>query len=485
MSFYCGVSRMLRLRFLVQGCFLLGMLATAMQSAQAAPPPFTYNADMVTQWNEITLNALRTGDTVMKGPGWSTRNLAMVHAAMYDAVNSVNPTHMPIYGITATPAGTSQEAAAAQAAFTVLSSLYPAQQAYFNSSLNTTLASIPNSVSKSNGIALGTTVGNGVIAARANDRSANDATTPYFPLNNPGNFQISPPLNPNMRPLGPGWGNVQPFVMQHGAQFRAPAPPTLTSAQYTAEYNEVKTLGAATGSTRTADQTEIGIFWGYDHPSFGTPPVLYNQIARQIGILAGNTLEENARMLALVNISLGDAGIAAWDTKYAYNNWRPYNGIRDGDSDGNPLTIGDPTWEPLGAPGANGDPNFTPPFPDYVSGHATFGAAAFKTVEHFYHTNSLNDIIGGPLTIGSEEFPGTVSRSYNTLSQMIEENGRSRIYLGIHWESSNQQGQILGGKVADLVAGTMMVPVPEPGTIGLMIAGAVGGLVYFRRRRAA
>src|SRR5439155_12101087 len=181
----------------------------------------------------------------------------------------------------------------------------------------------------------------------------------------------------------PNWGSVNPFSMLSGGQFRPPAPPALTSQAYTDAFNEVKSFGAIDSVVRTADQTEIGHFWAYDRPGTGAPPSLYNQITQVIAKQRHNSEIDNARLFALVNVAMADAGCAAWDAKYVYNFWRPITAIRQAALDNNPDTTADADWTPLGAPGDGVVPDFTPPFPAYISGHSTFGAALFETIHNF------------------------------------------------------------------------------------------------------
>jgi hypothetical protein len=268
--------------------------------------------------------------------------------------------------------------------------------------------------------------------------------------------------------LGAHWGKVKPFVMRSPSQFRVPPPPAMTSAAYTAAYDEVKRLGGDgvhTPTERSADQTHIGIFWGYDGtPSLCAPPRLYNQIATEIS--KNNTsVIQLARLYALLNVAMADAGIAGWESKYFYDFWRPVTGIREADpgtgpsgaGDGNPATIGDAGFFPLGAPASNlTGPNFTPPFPAYPSGHATFGAALFEMLRNVYGTDRVS------FTFTSDEFNGQtvgndgqvrplLPRSYTRLSQAEEENGQSRIYLGIHWAFDKTAGIQQGRRIADYV----------------------------------
>src|SRR4029079_1626098 len=232
---------------------------------------------------------------------------------------------------------------------------------------------------------------------------------------------------------------------------QAPAPPALTSAQYAAAFNEVKSLGAKNSTTRTAEQTEIGVFWGYDRAGMGTPPALYCQATVVVCKLQHNDIVENARLFALTNAAMADAGFASWNAKFKYDLWRPVTAIRRADEDGNAATEQDATWEPLGAPGGGVVPNFPPPFPAYVSGHATCGAAAFKVLADFYGTDSMH------FTLHSDELPA-VQRSFDSFSQAAQENGRSRIYLGIHWNVDDIQGEAMGRKVADWTIGHALQP---------------------------
>jgi hypothetical protein len=218
----------------------------------------------------------------------------------------------------------------------------------------------------------------------------------------------------------------------------------LNSPEYTAAYNEVMSLGAANSTTRTADQTQVANFWAYDSKVYGPPVVLYNEITQTIALQQHNSLGQNARLFALVDMAMADAGISAWDAKYTYSFWRPITAIQQGSSDGNPNTVGDPNWQPLGAPGDGIRPNFTPPFPAYISGHATFGGALFQTLANFYGTDNVS------FSLTSDELPGVV-RHYTSFSQASQENGQSRIYLGIHWQFDKTNGIAVGDAVGNYV----------------------------------
>jgi hypothetical protein len=268
--------------------------------------------------------------------------------------------------------------------------------------------------------------------------------------------------------MGAHWGEVKPFVLASGSQFRVPPPPPMTSPQYTAAYREVQRLGGdgiVTPTQRTATQTEIGIYWAYDGtPSLCAPPRLYNQIATLVSRQVTD-VSQLARLYALVNVSMADAGVAIWESKYHYKFWRPVTGIRESDpgsgptgaGDGNPNTAGDPHYSPLGAPASNlTGPNFTPPFPAYPSGHAGFGGALFQILRNVFGRDDVaftfvSDELNG-VTVDNE---GNVRplrpRSFRSFSQAEEENGQSRIYLGIHWSFDKTRGIAQGRQVANYV----------------------------------
>jgi hypothetical protein len=321
------------------------------------------------------------------------------------------------------------------------------------------------------GIEVGQAAAGNILQARANDGSQNDQT--YQPIPLPG-FHQPDPLHPNQGCLGMLWGDVTPFALTSSLQFPASdavgVDPQarlawLNGAAYAAAFNEVKELGAKDSSSRTADQTEIGIFWSYDgSPQVGTPPRLYNQIARTIAHLQGNTEVENARLFALINLAMADAGIAAWEAKYLYQVWRPIVGIREAATTGNPATVADPSWEPLGAQADNGSgTNFTPNFPSYVSGHATFGSALFQVLRRYYGTDEI------AFRFRSDEFNGVTrgatgtvrpprTREYANLTEPELENHDSRIYLGVHWRFDQDEGLRMGRAIGDFVFDNYLLP---------------------------
>lgn len=377
-------------------------------------------ADTVTDWNSVALQAIRTDKT---SPPKASRALAILHASIYDSVNGIRRTHAPYLVSGHVPASASVEAASAAAAHQVLASLFPAQRTNFDAAYATSLAGIRNLPQKRMGIAWGRLVANRILAARARDGSTNVvAAPPYVAV---GDWVPTPPVFAAF--LLPQWGQVKPFAMSSSAQFRSAGPPALVSSAWAAAYNEVKALGAATNSTRTADQTEIAFFWA-DGAGTETPPGHWNHIAQEVAAARGNTLEQNARLFALLNLAMADAGICAWDAKFTYHNWRPVTAIRAGDTDGNADTEPDVTWSSL---------IVTPPFPDYCSGHSTFSAAAATVLAQFYGTDDIS------FTTGSDFLPG-VFRSFSKFSAAAQEAADSRVYGGIHYRFASQDG-LVGG----------------------------------------
>ena len=449
--------------------FLINAPLAMAQTPIFSDPP---GRDSILDWNATALACVATdfsntfGSPDQVGPVRTSRALAIVHLAMFDAANSITPKATP-YLIANTPStekNVSLDAAVAQAAADTLTSLYPKQATVISASLTEYLRPIANATARNNGIRIGKTVAQNILAARANDGSSFDGT--YVATGEVGKHDVDP-LNTNQGFCEPAWGQVTPFSPSDSFQFVPNDPPDLGSDAYATAFNDVKSLGGdgiTTPTTRTQEQTEIGLFWAYDGSNkIGTPPRLYNQIARTIAVQKKNTEIQNARYFGLINAAMADAGILCWGIKYRYALWRPILGIRRADEDGNIATDADSSWIPLCAPASNGNGkrNFTPNFPSYTSGHATFGAAAFRTIQNYYATDEIT------FTFVSDELNGITTdtygnvrpfrpRTFNRLSDAALENARSRIYLGIHWQFDADEGVRSGVAVGDHVFQTIL-----------------------------
>jgi PAP2 superfamily len=383
-------------------------------------------ADVVTDWNNAALDAIRAGSTA---PPIASRSLAILHISIYDAVNGIARTHEPYLVQSEVPASASRQAAASAAAHEALVNLFPAAAATFDALHAAILATIPDGPQKAAGIVWGEFVAGQILASRANDGS--DAIVLPPGGSGPGVWIPTPPA---FRPyLLPQWGFVAPFAMNSSSQFRPPGPPLLDSQQYADDYDEVKSLGAAVGSTRTAEQTEIALFWA-DGVGTETPPGHWNSIAQIIADERGNTLEQDARLFALLNIAMADAAICAWDAKYQFHFWRPVTAIAFVEPELNWMSF-----------------IVTPPFPDYVSGHSTFSGAAATVLPLFYGTEDL------PFTTGSDSLPG-VFRSFSTCLDAAEEAADSRLYGGIHFRSANEDGLQAGISVGEWTSAHYLQP---------------------------
>lgn len=438
--------------------------------------------EIVHRWNRIAIDATGLDHTPpapgesrifgeQLGPGRSSRAMAIVHLAIFDAVNANGGRFRSLSGVNPPNHAFAVEAAVSQAAHDTLAALYPSQKATFDEALVNELLSVRNSARRNAGIRFGQSIAASILAMREGDGSEKKEEhygVEYIP-NPAAGFWRQDPISQVPIALGSHWGQCRPFVLERADQFRLPPPPALESAEYTEAYNEVKRLGgdgAVTPTERTEEQTFISTFWAYDGtPSLCAPPRLYNQIAVKIADDHHLNSAELARLLVLMNVALADSGMAAWDSKFYYDFWRPIGGIRESDpgtgpsgtGDGNAATVGDVNFMPLGAPASNlTGPNFTPPFPSYPSGHAVFGGALFEVLRRFFGQDNI------AFTFVSDEFNGTtkdhlgnvrpyIPRSFTSFSQAEMENGQSRIYLGIHWKFDATNGITQGRQVADYV----------------------------------
>ncbi len=395
-------------------------------------------------WNNHALSAIRNESMA---PPQAARNLAILHIAIHDTVNAINPTHAPYLTNLPAPPVISIGAAAAAAGHRTLTSLFPSQTASFDAALADSLADISNETARSNGIALGQLMADLVLNERSDDGAS--TSVPYIPSTEPGAWRRTEPFF--RPPDSPQWPHVTPFAMISGFQFRPAGPPALGSAQYAADLNQVKLLGAANSPVRTAEQTLMARFWS-DFSYTVTPPGHWNQIAQTVSAQNGLSLQQTARLFALLNVAMADAAIAVWDAKYLYNFWRPVTAIHEADNDGNPDTMADPNWAPL----LN-----TPSFPEYVSGHSTFSSAAATVLRRFFGTDNV------PFSVGSDAVPGVI-RSYTSFAAVADEIGMSRIYGGIHFLSADLDGLNLGRAIGEHVDDHFFLPLSAPPVMQLV-----------------
>ncbi len=395
-------------------------------------------SDVVTEWNTAALNAIRGSNRIPPTtPPQASRALAILHASIYDAVNGIARTYEPYFVEERGPMTASQEAAASAAAHRVLTVLFPASAPIFAELHEATLAEIRDGPYKRRGLEWGESVADQILSWRAQDKSDNVVQPPDSNKCGRDGEQPCPgawqPTPPGYLPyLLPQWGLVTPFAIPSGNFFRPSGPPNLQSLEYALEYNEVKLLGEKDESIRTREQTEIALFWA-DGAGTVTPPGHWNVIAQDVATKRRNSLQQNARLFALMNVAMADAAIGAWDAKYHYNFWRPVTAIREGDTDGNLLTVKDSYWESL---------IITPPFPDYISGHSTFSGAAAAVLSLFYGTPRIR------FTTGSDALPGVV-REFRSFFEAADEAALSRLYSGIHYRSANEDGLQTGVAIGE------------------------------------
>jgi hypothetical protein len=400
--------------------------------ALATPSP----GDVVIDWNGTALVAAATA----RHPGpVVVVDLAIVHAAVYDAVNSIDRRHTS-YAVTVAgaPAGASQEAAAAAAAHRVLVDLFPSQEASLDTTYAESLARVPDGQSEDQGVLVGEQAAAGIISLRAHD--GRFADVPYAPGSGPGVWKPTPPFPPNFPALVPWLADVTPFTMRSPDQFRVDPPPALTSAQYTEDFEEVRTMGARVGSGRTPEQTAIAAFFGE------APAGPWNRVVQDVARGRNQSVADNARLFALVNLAAADAQISCWRNKYTYNYWRPITAIRAADTDGNPRTIADPTWEPL---------LVTPPFPEYSSGHATFSGAVAQVLSDFYGTDRLAFTMGSAVQAGGSG----ATRAYSGFSDVVKEVIDGRVWAGSHFRTADVVGAAAGKRVGHWVSKQVALPV--------------------------
>ncbi len=402
-------------------------------------------ADVVTDWNSELMSGIRS---TSQNPPRASRQMAMLHLAIYDAVNGIQRTHTPYHVSAMAPAGASPAAAVSAASHTIIDALYAGAGHANNATVRANalirhtvdLAAIPGGASKTDGVTWGNGVAQAILNLRATDHSSDVVAYNVPPA--PGIWRPTPPANATA--LLPNWPIVTPFGLVSGAQIRPQMPVALTGAAYAMEWAQTKDYGSSTSTLRTVDQSEIALFWA-DGGGTETPPGHWMRIARTVSAAQGLSLQENARLFALLGISLADAAIACWDCKYATNYWRPLTAIREADTDNNPATTADPAWTSFIA---------TPPFPEYTSGHSTFSRSAATILAKFFGTDAIS------FSSGSDGLPG-VTRTYPGFSAAADESGISRIYGGIHFQSANIAGQSCGHLLATFAWDNYLQPIGD------------------------
>ena len=383
-------------------------------------------ADEVTDWNEIMEMTVAPSN-----PFFQTRSAAIVQLAVFEAVNAIVGDYEPYLGTIDAPPWASPEAAVIAAAHGTLVTLYPGSTADLDVLRADSLSAIPDCPAKEVGIAVGEAAAVAMLALRADDGSA--AVIPYTPGTRPGNWRPTPPAS--LPALLPGWGQVTPFGLEDGAQFRASPPPALRSARYARDYNEVKSVGAVNSPVRPQDRTDVARF----HAAVG----VWNAAARQASAAQGKTLSENARDFALLTMAQSDGLISSMESKYYYNSWRPVTAIQAGHTDRNPGTAPDPTWLPLIG---------TPLFPSYPSNHASGSGAARRVLEHVYGKD------GHAITLTSPRVPGVVLE-YTAWEQITDDIDDARIYGGIHFRFDQEAGSRMGRRVGSYILRNHLRPV--------------------------
>lgn len=382
----------------------------------------TTTEDAVSEWNRYAVTFTLSGSAALS-PIQQTRVMAIVHVAVNDAVNGITGKYATYLPRTSVPDAATTDAAAISAAYRALRGLFPSQGATLDNLYVNSLATHGVTMDDP-GLAYGQACADAILAARVNDGSA-QAQYDYTPpgAGTPG---VWTRIN-NAPALLPGWGNVTPFVLRSGSQFRPEAPPDLTSDKYARDYNEIKEIGASNSPTRTALQSQIALFWR------ASPTAIWNPILRQALATRSFDLSDTARTYGLFYLAASDASVACWEAKYAYNFWRPQLAIRGGDLDGNPSTEADPTWVPF-LP--------TPPHPEYPSGHTTNSSAMAFVLEEIF-----GEKLDGPVTVTLSG----ITREWYSFEEAVDEVIDARVYSGIHYRNSDVVGARQGRQVAQFV----------------------------------
>jgi hypothetical protein len=390
--------------------------------------PCAARADVVTDWNQIAIRATEIGGAPVPV---QTRAMSIVHAAIFDAVNAIDLKYTPYAVDVRAEPNASADAAAVAAAHGILVRLYPPQKAITDSALAMSLEKIPEGPAKAAGLQLGQDVAEKLFAMRRDDGAAAQAS--YSFGSGAGVYQATPPMNAN--PILPQWRNVKPFLLSSANQFTFDGPPAPNSDAFARDFNEIKRLGSRRSSERTNEQTAIAIHWAGSE----VPPL--NAIARMVAAAKGFSLVDNARLFALLNMTMADALIAGFEAKYAFNYWRPITAIRNAGLANNPSTSADPTWEPL---------LVTPPHQEYPSAHCLGAGAAVAVLKRIFEGDKLSTSFVYP--------PLGIARQWESFSQIEKEVENARVWGGIHYRTAVEHGSRFGRQVAEYAMGAHMRP---------------------------
>jgi hypothetical protein len=423
---------------LVQSVLLFATIMIAQPFVAVA-----FASDPVLDWIKITND---TAIATASNPLATSRVLSLVSASVYDAVNGIDTRYQPLHVVPSAPRHASARASAVQAAYAILIKIYPQLTASLTAQHDASIAALgakesPNSIQT--GISWGQTVADAMWANRLNDGVA-PPPPPFVGVLGIENSAAAigvwrPTPLVNAPGAGPQFATMTPWVLRRPSQFRLPPPNALASAEYAADYNEIKTMGVYSGSSRTADESEFVLFWA------GNTPLYWNRIAAQIAAEHSLSLTENAHLFGLLNVTMADALIACWDSKYRYVFWRPITAIRAGDSDGNAATDPDPAWTPW----LDFFPGGTPPHPEYPSGHSTVSGAAAAVLAGIFGDDTA-------FTVTSDVRSGT--RQFASFSAAVTEIANARVFGGIHFRTSCVRGNALGQAVAAYVIAHAMRP---------------------------
>jgi hypothetical protein len=403
--------------------------------AWSAALPMRARANPITDWDVIAFDAVKASGKT--GPV-TTCDVAMAHVAMHDALNAIDRRYEPYAYDAVAPRGASPEAAVAAAAHGVLIVRIPNQKTLLDAELASALAAIPDGRAKTAGVATGRAAAAAILARRADDGS--DVVRRYKPGAGPGVWRPTPPAF--AQPVGVSFGKVTPFTMAGGERFELPRPAyfNLRSAEYAADYNEVKSLGGADSKTRTAEQSEIARFW------YEPSPGVHIRLARDLAVTRKLNLWDSARLFALLNLAGADCLITGYGAKYHYNFWRPVTAIRNGANDGNPQTAGDPAWNSYLE---------TPSHPEYLSLHAVLCAAWAEILARFFGADQISFTM-----TSAEPYPG-ITRSFKSFSQSAQEAADSRVYAGVHFRSSCRDGLVIGREIGAHVFEKLLRPASD------------------------